>query len=36
MAEQILRSGMKEGETILVDFDSEKQQIVMNVLENAE
>ncbi|MDK2852545.1 MAG: ATP-dependent Clp protease ATP-binding subunit ClpC [Proteiniphilum sp.] len=33
MAEQILRSGMKEGETILVDFDSEKQQIVMKVEE---
>jgi ATP-dependent Clp protease ATP-binding subunit ClpC len=33
MAEQILRSGMKEGETIQVDFDSEKQQIVMRVEE---
>lgn len=33
LAEQILRSGMKEGETILVDFDSEKQQIVMRVEE---
>ncbi len=33
MAEQILRSGMKEGETIRVDFDSEKQQIVMRVEE---
>jgi len=33
MAELIIRTGMKEGETIQVDFDSEKQQIVMNVEE---
>jgi len=36
MAELIIRTGMKEGETVLVDFDNEKQQIVMNVLENVE
>ena len=30
MAEQILRTGVKEGDTIRVDFDSEKQQIIMN------
>lgn len=36
MAELIIRTGMKEGDTVLVDFDSEKQQIVMNVPENAE
>ncbi|QRX63415.1 ATP-dependent Clp protease ATP-binding subunit [Dysgonomonadaceae bacterium zrk40] len=30
MAEQILRTGVKEGDTIKVDFDSEKQQIIMN------
>ncbi|WP_294070921.1 ATP-dependent Clp protease ATP-binding subunit [Proteiniphilum sp. UBA1028] len=32
MAELIIRTGMKEGDTVLVDFDNEKQQIVMNVL----
>ncbi|MDD4578922.1 MAG: hypothetical protein PHS75_10295, partial [Anaerolineaceae bacterium] len=29
MAEQILRTGLKEGDTLRVDFDSEKQQIIM-------
>jgi ATP-dependent Clp protease ATP-binding subunit ClpC len=33
MAELIIRTGIKEGDTILVDFDSEKQQIVMKVNE---
>jgi len=33
MAELIIRTGMKEGDTVLVDFDSEKQQIVMRVAE---
>lgn len=31
MAEMILRTGIKEGETVVVDFDAEKQQIVMDV-----
>ncbi len=31
MAELILRTEIKEGETVLVDFDAEKQQIVMKV-----
>ncbi len=29
MAEQILRTGLKEGDILRVDFDSEKQQIIM-------
>lgn len=33
MAEMILRTGIKEGETVLVDFDDEKQQIVMKIAE---
>ena len=33
MAEMILRTGIKEGQTVLVDFDDEKQQIVMKVAE---
>jgi ATP-dependent Clp protease ATP-binding subunit ClpC len=33
MAELIIRTGMKEGDTVLVDFDSEKLQIVMKVEE---
>jgi ATP-dependent Clp protease ATP-binding subunit ClpC len=33
MAELIIRTGIKEGDTIQVDFDSEKQQIVMKVNE---
>ena len=36
MAEQILRSGVKEGDTILIDFDSEKQQIIMNTKDKNE
>ena len=36
MAELIIRTGMKEGDSVLVDFDSEKQQIVMNVEEKVE
>lgn len=36
MAEQILRTGVKEGDTILVDFDSEKQQIIMNTKDKNE
>lgn len=36
MAEQILRTGIKEGETIRVDFDSEKQTINMHVIEENE
>lgn len=31
MAELIISTGMKEGDSVLVDFDSEKQQIVMKV-----
>ena len=31
MAEMILRTGIKEGQTVIVDFDNEKKQIVMNV-----
>jgi len=33
MAEQILRTGLKEGDTIRVDFDIEQQQITMNATE---
>ena len=33
MAEMILRTGIKEGETVLVNFDDEKQQIVMKIAE---
>ncbi|HBB00636.1 MAG: Clp protease ClpC [Bacteroidetes bacterium GWD2_45_23] len=36
MAELIIRTGMKEGDSVLIDFDSEKQQIVMNVEEKVE
>lgn len=36
MAEMILRTGMKEGDTVLVDFDSEKQQVVMKKVEKKE
>jgi|AGTN01.3.fsa_nt_gi ATPases with chaperone activity, ATP-binding subunit len=36
MAELIIRTGMKEGDTVQVDFDNEKQQITMNVLEKVE
>lgn len=36
MAEQILRSGVTEGDTILIDFDSEKQQIIMNTKDKNE
>ena len=31
MAEMILRTGIKEGQTVIVDFDDDKKQIVMNV-----
>ncbi len=33
MAEMILRTGIKEGETVLVDFDKEQQKITMKVAE---
>lgn len=33
MAELIIRTGIKEGETVLVDFDNENQKIVMKVEE---
>lgn len=36
MAELIIRTGMKEGDTVMVDFDSEKQLIVMKVNEKAD
>ncbi|MDD2938833.1 MAG: ATP-dependent Clp protease ATP-binding subunit [Proteiniphilum sp.] len=36
MAELIIRAGLKEGDSILVDFDSEKQQIVMTVEKKVE
>ena len=36
MAELIIRAGLKEGDSILVDFDSEKQQIVMKVEKKVE
>lgn len=35
MAEMILRTGVKEGETLRVDFDKEKQQIVMQAEKEA-
>lgn len=34
MAEMIIRTGIKEGDTVLVDFDEEKQQIIIKVAEN--
>ncbi len=34
MAEMVLRTEIKEGQTVLIDFDSEKQQIVMKTEEN--
>ncbi|MDO5663807.1 MAG: ATP-dependent Clp protease ATP-binding subunit [Bacteroidia bacterium] len=34
MAEMILRTGIKEGETVLVDFDKEQQKITMKVAEH--
>ena len=36
MAEMIIRTGIKEGETVLVDFDKENQKIVMTVAEEEE
>ena len=36
MAELIIRTGIKEGDTIEVGFDSEKQQITMNLMEKVE
>ncbi|MGB4341253.1 MAG: ATP-dependent Clp protease ATP-binding subunit [Dysgonamonadaceae bacterium] len=36
MAEMIIRTGIKEGETVVVDFDSETQRISMNVVEQVE
>jgi ATP-dependent Clp protease ATP-binding subunit ClpC len=36
MAEMIIRTGIKEGETVVVDFDSEMQRITMNVVEQVE
>jgi ATP-dependent Clp protease ATP-binding subunit ClpC len=36
MAEMIIRTGLKEGETIVVDFDSATQRITMNVAEHVE
>ncbi|NLX66130.1 MAG: ATP-dependent Clp protease ATP-binding subunit [Bacteroidales bacterium] len=36
MAEMIIRTGMKEGETVLVDFDSDNQKIVMKIEEKVE
>ncbi|MFA5650245.1 MAG: AAA family ATPase, partial [Proteiniphilum sp.] len=36
MAEMILRTGMKEGDTVLVDFDKEKQQVVIKKVEETE
>ena len=33
MAELIIRTGMKEGDTVLVDFDSENQKVIMKVEE---
>ena len=35
MAEMIIRTGIKEGETVIIDFDNEKQQITMKVAEEA-
>ncbi|NLX80913.1 MAG: hypothetical protein GXZ03_05060, partial [Proteiniphilum sp.] len=34
MAEMILRTGIKEGQTVTVDFDNDKKQIVMNVTDS--
>jgi ATP-dependent Clp protease ATP-binding subunit ClpC len=34
MAEMIIRTGIKEGQTVLIDFDNEKQQITMKVPES--
>ena len=36
MAEMIIRTGIKEGETVVVDFDNETQRITMNVVEKVE
>ena len=36
MAEMIIRTGIKEGETVVVDFDNETQHITMNVVEKVE
>jgi len=36
MAEMIIRTGIKEGETVVVDFDNETQRITMNVVEKGE
>lgn len=36
MAELIIRTGIKEGDTIEVGFDSEKQLITMNLMEKVE
>lgn len=36
MAEMIIRTGMKEGDTVLVDFDDENQKVVMKVEEKVE
>ncbi|MDR1516849.1 MAG: ATP-dependent Clp protease ATP-binding subunit [Dysgonamonadaceae bacterium] len=33
MAEMIIRTGVKEGKTVMVDFDNEKQQITMKMAE---
>ena len=33
LAEKIISTGMKEGDTVVVDFDEEKQQIIMNKVE---
>ncbi|MDD4778046.1 MAG: ATP-dependent Clp protease ATP-binding subunit [Fermentimonas sp.] len=33
LAEKIISTGMKEGDTVVVDFDQEKQQIIMNKVE---
>ena len=35
MAEMIIRTGIKEGETVLIDFDKEKQNITMSVIHPA-
>ena len=32
LAEMILRTGVKEGDSVLIDFDSEQQKIIMNVV----
>jgi ATP-dependent Clp protease ATP-binding subunit ClpC len=33
LAEKIISTGMKEGDTVIIDFDEEKQQIIMNKAE---